>query len=232
MKEYIEKGRNDLCVVKDVDESKGIVQAYWSAFGNVDSDNDIMLPGAFTKTIKEMGPTSTNKRIKSLMFHDPTKIIGKVIELEEDKVGLKATIQLSKNTDDGRDALGKYQDELITEHSVGMNIIKSDNEKESREISEARLWEGSGVTWGANELTPPVGLKSFTPQAIFDRVGKLEGILSKGKYTDETFESFETQLQQLKAYLSSLIGKEPLVSTLDDKPTFSEKLTLLTNYLN
>ncbi len=42
--------------LKDVDEKKGVVTGYASIFNNIDSDNEIVMPGAFLKTIQERGP--------------------------------------------------------------------------------------------------------------------------------------------------------------------------------
>ena len=52
--------------IKDVDVQTGIVTGYFSVFGNLDSDGDIVLPGAFKKTIKENGPDSSKPRILHL----------------------------------------------------------------------------------------------------------------------------------------------------------------------
>ena len=40
--------------IKDADVKLGIVTGYLASFNNLDSDNDIILPGAFTKTIAEL----------------------------------------------------------------------------------------------------------------------------------------------------------------------------------
>jgi len=48
--------------IKDVDGKQGIVSGYFNSFNNVDSDGDIIRPGAFTKTIAENGPASARPR--------------------------------------------------------------------------------------------------------------------------------------------------------------------------
>jgi len=42
--------------VKDIDSKKGEVSGYFSAFGMVDADGDIMMPGAFKRSIQDWGP--------------------------------------------------------------------------------------------------------------------------------------------------------------------------------
>jgi len=56
--------------VKDIDPKGRIVTGYYSAFGNVDSDDDVILPGAFERTLRERGPEGKN-RIMHLWQHDP-----------------------------------------------------------------------------------------------------------------------------------------------------------------
>lgn len=45
--------------IDDIDEANGIVSGYGSIFGNIDSDNDIILQGAYTKTLSENGSRVT-----------------------------------------------------------------------------------------------------------------------------------------------------------------------------
>jgi phage head maturation protease len=53
MKQF--KGING-AIIKDLDTKQGIVTGYYSVFGNIDSDGDMIMPGAFLKTISENGP--------------------------------------------------------------------------------------------------------------------------------------------------------------------------------
>src|SRR5688572_29748388 len=52
--EYKSIGTGEM-MLKDIDEKKGRVLGYFSKFGNVDSDGDMIMPGSFTKTLKENG---------------------------------------------------------------------------------------------------------------------------------------------------------------------------------
>ena len=90
-------------LLKDIDGRKGIVQFYGAAFNNVASDNDVTMPGAFTKSFAENGPTGAN-RIKHLRQHETRSIIGKITELGQDAKGALVTSQLTNDTN-GKDAL-------------------------------------------------------------------------------------------------------------------------------
>ena len=68
--------------VKDVDAASRIVTGYFSSFGFKDSDGDIIIPGAFKKTIKERGPSGSN-RIFHLWQHRTDMVLGKPRVLKE-----------------------------------------------------------------------------------------------------------------------------------------------------
>mgnify|MGYP000550546069 FL=1 len=75
----------------DADEKAGIVKGYGSYFGNKDSDNDVIVKGAYKKTIEENG-----ERVKYLYQHDMFKPIGKMVELYEDDKGLVFVAEVAK----------------------------------------------------------------------------------------------------------------------------------------
>lgn len=144
-------------IITDVDTKKGIVKGYFSIFGNVDADGDVILPGAYTKTIAE------NKRIKHLYQHNVSQPLSSVrsgrLKLWEDSTGLLFESQISDTTW-GRDAIKLYEDGVVDEHSVGIRVLKAAKRDGYREIREVLLMEGSTVTWGANESARLLGVKS------------------------------------------------------------------------
>jgi uncharacterized protein len=71
--------------IKDVNIQKRTVQAYYYNSQTVDSDNDLILPGAYSKSIQERGPKSSQPRIKHLFNH--WEAAGTLLELGEDKNG-------------------------------------------------------------------------------------------------------------------------------------------------
>lgn len=143
--------------IKDIDE-KGIVTFYFSTFGNKDSDGDITMKGAFTKTISD-----NKKRIKHVLNHRTDQVPGVVKELGEDDRGAWMRSQLMLGTTLGKDVYEMYKAGAITEHSFRFDIIKSyqDKSQDARIITEYKLWEASTLTaWGANERTPVISIKS------------------------------------------------------------------------
>jgi len=213
--------------LKDLDTTGRTVQFYGSAFGNEDSDGDILMPGAFKKSIQENGPASVQPRIKHLLQHSPYSIIGKFTELVEDQKGLLCTSVLA-DTQEANDALALYELDLF-EHSIGYNTIKAewdntDPDNPIRRLTEVKLWEVSSVTWGANADTPLVGIKS--QQAGFarvaDRKAKLTHALRHGHISDNLGAKLADELDALETAYKGLIS---LPST-PAKPTESRPLII------
>ena len=188
----------------DVDLKDGVVTMYWSAFDNEDSDGDIIEQGAYAKTVSERGPGGSN-RIKFLWQHDPWEPIGRPTELAEDDRGLRAVVKVAPTTR-GRDAIILYEQGVLTEHSVGIDILRR-SEDDRRIIREVKLWEGSVVTWGANPLTPVLGMKGEGKKAVFERVQKQLRSMRKAcaqPVTDELAKDLELACASLEAHFTEL----------------------------
>lgn len=201
--------------IKDMDMSKGQVQMYVSAFGNKDAHGDIIVKGAYKKTL-----TENSHRIKHLWQHDPTNVIGKPKSMVEDNQGLLVDSFISdiKNGDYRK----LYEDGIITEHSVGF-LTMNENFNKAEDVNymtELKLYEFSSVTWGANENTPVVGMKSLTEQDkkdLFTRFDKLTKALRNGTYTDDTFQLIEIETEQIKAQIKSALH-EPRIALESKEP--------------
>ena len=77
--------------IKDLDLQKREVAIYLSKFDVVDSDNDMIVKGAFQKSINDRGVESnSNRKIAFLRHHDWQHQIGKFLKIEEDENGLFA----------------------------------------------------------------------------------------------------------------------------------------------
>jgi HK97 family phage prohead protease len=202
--------------ITDVNPIKGIVQGYFSHFDNVDGDGDIIRKGAFAKTIKEQGPSSNLPRIKHLLNHDPCEPLGKLLSLKEDNTGLLYESQIGTH-EDGQDFIKMVESGLITEHSIGFNIVKRNQiqsyedymknpSKGWFEITEVKLYEGSSLTaWGANPLTPIVSLKgSFAIDMIVAQQAAIEKFCRNTDATDETIQALILHSKQLAQHILDL----------------------------
>lgn len=181
--------------VEDVDE-KGRVVVAANAFDNVDADEDISVPGSYKKTL-----TEHFNRARWFYNHDKTILLGVPIEGIEVYPHLKMTGQLNMKKQISRDVYEDYklyaEYGRTLEHSVGVNPIRRD-QKDQRKVLEWKLWEYSTLSsWGANENTPLLGIKSY--QSIEDAIGWLELSTKKGNYTDERHKAIEQQIKNLRS---------------------------------
>jgi len=198
--------------VKDVDAKKGIVTGYFSAFNIKDSDGDIIVPGAFQKSLSEWFPKG---RIKHLLNHDPRQPLGKLMELKEDSYGLYYESQIGTHNL-GRDFIKMVESDLVKEHSIGFNVKGSRKGKDATELYDVVLYEGSSLTsWGANEYTPMLGLKSM--DARIERVKKLEKFIKHTDATDETIELLMLEIKQLNQLIEDL-SSQPAVAETPAEP--------------
>ena len=192
-------------IIEDVDDVKGVVTGYFSAFNNIDSDGDVIVSGAYKKTVAENGPNGKN-RIMHLLQHNPLMPLAKPMELIEDGKGLRFVSKITE-TSYGKDVIKLYAEGVFNEHSVGFEIIKSDNKAGYREIREIKLWEGSTVTWGANPNTPIESMKSWDKPKSEEMLSKFCNILRNGDLTDESLIQLEIGLKQLQNHLIELESK-------------------------
>lgn len=198
--------------VKDVDTEGRTVTGYFSSFDVVDSDGDIIRQGAFQKSVNERGPNGAN-RIFHLLQHNPRNPLGKPTVLKEDETGLYFETPFPKTTL-AEDTLKLYEAGIYSEHSIGFEVLSSQEEmvdgEEYNILKELKLWEGSTVTWGANENTPFQGMKSLkTSEDIKSEIEQIQKFLRKGEVTDYTFELLELQLEHLKHLQPSPDTGEP-----------------------
>ena len=204
--------------VDDIDENKRLVKFYLSSFDTLDSDNDIIRKGAFTKSLNERGVESKgNRKIQYLRHHDWQHQIGKFISLEQDSKGLLAIAQLS-NSRQGEDAFIDYKEGVILEHSIGFQYVKGKIEELEDEtygkfynVTEVNLFEGSAVTLGANENTPVIDIQKGLVNSDYllnlnNDMNVLVKALRNGKGTDERLENIDYKLKQIQQKYNSLIS--------------------------
>ena len=216
--------KNFKAEIKDIDAKSMTVTGYWSKFGNVDYDDDIIAMGAATKTIAERGPMGSNE-IFFLNQHNWSQPHGKPNVLIADDKGIYFESKIAP-TSYGKDALVLYAEGIVVQHSIGFSTVKADYDQKTgvRTIKEIKLYEGSNVTLGANPETPFTGFKSLTMSEINDQISKMLKLLKDGSLTDEGFGRLEIALKQfqLEAYnlgKNSLSETEPaLVTQLQDEP--------------
>jgi len=199
--------------VKDVDTKQGVVSGYFSAFGNVDSDGDIMMPGAFKRSIQDWGPEGKG-RIKHLLNHDPSKPLGKIQVLREDEYGLYYESKVGTHTL-GKDYVKMIESGLIAEHSIGFKTLREQKADNGNQIHEVMLFEGSSLTaWGANEATPLIGMKNMaTIEQLQDQIKSFEKFIRNSDVTDETIDLCILKVKQLAEMVERMSSTEAVDET-------------------
>jgi len=217
--------------IKDVSNNTREVKVVLAKMNVMDSDRDIIRPGAFSKSLQERGTISSgNRKIAFLRHHDWEHQIGVFKELYEQGDELIAVGKLSTSTQ-GNDALEDYASGVIKEHSIGFNYVadKIDFISDSKlhelghfEISELKLWEGSAVTFGANEHTPTLEVTKGNRVDVLARLNERMNLITKelykGKGSDERFHTLAMQLKVLQGTYNDLIQIEPTKEPFKDTP--------------
>jgi HK97 family phage prohead protease len=213
--------------IKDVDTKEGIVSGYFSAFNIKDSDGDVIHPGAFVKSITDWMPKG---RIKHLMNHDPSKPLGKIIELKEDDYGLFYRSKLGTHAL-GQDFVKMVESDLIKEHSIGFNDLTPMDQRKGdgfNNITNVKLYEGSSLTgWGANEFTPLIEMKGLVKiEALKARLNSFEKFVRNTDATDETIELCIIQIKQLGQIIEDLTSIPTVAETPGEQKGTDEKLII------
>jgi phage head maturation protease len=204
--------------VIDFDDTKGVVKTYINAFNIKDLQNDISLPGSFTKTFKE--------NFKNIFWHenhDDNTMPGITLELNEDMTGAIAIGQFNLQKQSSRDLYEDYKlfakNGRSLQHSVRVRPIKyeimpdpMDQDEEIRKVSEWQMREWSSLTkQGACPQTDVLSLKSESE--IMEEINFLkEGL--KLKYSDERLQNIEQQISELTTLI-----KEAGLSTSKNEPS-------------
>lgn len=191
-------------------------EAYASTFGNIDHDQDIILPGAFTKTIAEAFPAN---RVKVLWQHDWAKPIGTPSVMVQDSKGLFTETALGRSTI-AQDAANDVEDGIVDRMSIGFwipagkQVTRPDG---VREISEVALMEYSLVTFPANDQAIITGVKSLREMINFFKSGEVSDLVRN---------EIEREFDEIKALLTG----QPLRTEPDHSRDLNDLAALLKQF--
>jgi HK97 family phage prohead protease len=166
----------------NIDEAQGMVECFVAGIGNKDSVGDVLISGAFTKSL-------TRRKPRVVWGHNWNDPIGKVLEIYEvapgdrrlpSKMltagigGLYAKVQFNLGSEKGREAFANVaffgQEQ---EWSIGYKTLDSifDPNIQANILKEVELYEVSPVLHGANQLTGTISVKSDDSTIIDDSKG-------------------------------------------------------------
>ena len=152
-----------------IDEA-GRFAGYASVFERVDEGGDIVMPGAFRKSLSRRG----RERIRLLFQHDPKEPVGTWETIAEDGFGLWAEGRLVPGVPRA-DALRRLIEKRAVDGlSIGFRTVRATREPASghRKLWQIDLWEISIVTF------PMMDGARIAPGArLPDRDARLKGSL-------------------------------------------------------
>jgi 2'-5' RNA ligase/phage head maturation protease len=165
---------------------KGIVRAIYAVTGVVDDVEDLIIPGAFTRTL-------ASRRVKPVWHHDWKEPVGSVLSIEEWMPGdprfatipggsvwpqeagaLVATVQYNLRTTRGRDAyeqVRQWHENGEAQFSIGFKVPPGGASKRHdgvRIIHDLDLYEVSPVLHGAHPMTRSIEVKAASRQRAAD----------------------------------------------------------------
>jgi HK97 family phage prohead protease len=167
--------------LKSTAEASGLgkFRGLGSVYGNLDLHGDVVMRGAFDKTLKERGG-----RVPLLWQHDMAQPIG-IANLEDSRDGLVVEGELDLDIPEGRRAFSGMKRGYLKGLSIGYNALKDEFKDGKRLLHEIDLWEMSVVTFGANpkatithakQAAEVAAIASALREAMAERTALIKGI--------------------------------------------------------
>lgn len=133
-------------------------EGYASTFGNTDMGNDVVVAGAFKKSLAKKMP-------KMVYQHDMRQPLGVWVSAVEDGHGLFVRGKMPKSSSLAQEVYSMMKCGAIDSMSIGFSLDKSSSfsiEDEKRYLKEINLWEISPVTIPMNSDAKITQVKAKT----------------------------------------------------------------------
>ena len=130
-------------------QDTGIFTGYASVYNVGDTQQDIVKPGAFDRTLKDH--TAQKRWPKMLWQHDPAQPIGVWTHMRSDAQGLLVEGRLFLNLQKGHEAYTLLKEGVVDGLSIGYGAAKARRQGKHRLLEDITLYEISLVTFPANE---------------------------------------------------------------------------------
>jgi hypothetical protein len=136
--------------IKSYSDEERKFSGYGSTFGNTDRVGDIVVEGAFSKSLEQH--KSEGSMPSLLLHHDMKRPIGVWTEMSEDSKGLYVEGKLTKGVRDADEAYNLLKDGALHSMSIGYRVVKESYDRQTRVnmLEEIALHEVSLVTIPAN----------------------------------------------------------------------------------
>lgn len=138
-----------------------------SVYGVTDAYQDVVMPGAFTKTLQDHGG-----EIIVLNQHNPSDPIGRA-KLEDSDTALLADGQLVLDLPSAKEMHTRVLNNLVSGISIGYQTIKESFAAGVRQLNQIELLEISLVTFPANQFARVTDVKGLLASVKDDRLAQM-----------------------------------------------------------
>lgn len=148
-----EKGQRQVyeCEIKTEADEEGMFEGYASTFGNIDKGNDVVVNGAFRKSLRRR----PYNKVKLLYQHRTDEPIGVFRSMREDDRGLYVKGQLAMGTQKGKEVYELMKMGALDAMSIGFKADPKsqsyDERRRRRFLRDVDLMEVSLVTFPMND---------------------------------------------------------------------------------
>lgn len=143
--------------IKDVSED-GTFEGYGSVFGNADSYGEVVMPGAFAKSLAKHAKEKTSPLM--LWQHNWENPIGVWDHLEEDRKGLFGKGRLLLGVQKADEAYILAKNGAVRGLSIGYREVRTEPDGKNVNLLELDLMEISPVSFPANRRATITAVKS------------------------------------------------------------------------
>lgn len=178
--------------IKSVSET-GEFEGYGSVFDVVDSHNDVVVPGAFKRTLESWAKKG---RLPAMLWqHKIDEPIGVYTEMREDDIGLYVKGRLLINDDPlARRAYAHMKADSLGGLSIGYFLYEDgyeyDHEKGVWILKDIDLWEVSPVTFASNDEARISEVKSLLCRGETPPPSKVERALREVGFSGSQAKAF------------------------------------------
>lgn len=208
--------------VKAVNDD-GTFEGYGSVFNVIDSYREIVLPGAFKKSIDEHKQKGSSPAL--LWQHDSRSPIGVWDAMAEDDYGLKMSGRLALDTQLGKEAHSLLKMGAVRGLSIGFSVAVDGEEYDEQHrvwnLKEINLWETSIVTFPANQSAQVTSVRAdlCNPREIEAALRDVMGLSQRqakrfmsGGYSAMVSErdvADQGEIEAIKTLIHTLKGNKP-----------------------
>lgn len=137
---------------KDAAAGDGVLVGYASTFGNVDKGGDVVVPGAFAETIRDL---KASNGIPLLADHvaSTASVLGTIYDAKEDARGLVIWARFS-SVPTAQEVRTKLREGHLSKLSIGYETLEEAYDERDgnrvRLLRKVKLWETSVVVFPMN----------------------------------------------------------------------------------